>query len=126
MKLKRKEFERLVISSLKEIPKLFRDKMENIEIVIEKSPSREILSRTGLKSHNELLGLYQGVPLGKRGFYYGNVLPDKITLFQIPIELQCKTKEDIKKMVKSVIFHEMGHYFGLDEYQLMDINDLRD
>lgn len=126
MKLKRKEFERLVISSLKEIPKFFRDKMENIEIIIERSPSREILSRTGLKSPNELLGLYQGVPLDKRGFYYGNVLPDKITLYQIPIELQCKTKEDIKRKIKSVIFHELGHYFGLDEHQLMDINNLKD
>jgi predicted Zn-dependent protease with MMP-like domain len=57
----------------------------------------------GLRSPSELLGLYQGVPYDRRGFYYGNVLPDKITLFKNPIEAICKTKEELEEKVKEVI-----------------------
>jgi predicted Zn-dependent protease with MMP-like domain len=77
----------------------------------------------GLRSPSELLGLYQGVPLDRRGFYYGNVLPDKITLFKIPIESICKTKEEIEEKVREVVIHEVGHYFGLDEERLRDLEN---
>jgi predicted Zn-dependent protease with MMP-like domain len=77
----------------------------------------------GLRSPSELLGLYQGVPLDRRGFYYGNVLPDKITLFQIPIESMCRTKEEVEEKVKEVVIHEVGHYFGLSDKRLKEIED---
>jgi len=115
MKMSRREFENLVVSSIKEIPRVFREKMENIEVVIERFPSNELISEMGLKSPYELLGLYQGIPLNQRGFYYGNVLPDKITLFQGPIESSCKSRKEIKGKIKEVILHELGHYLGLDD-----------
>ncbi|MGB9629486.1 MAG: metallopeptidase family protein, partial [Thermodesulfobacteriota bacterium] len=77
----------------------------------------------GLHSPYELLGLYQGVPIDRRGFYYGNVLPDKITLFQIPIESCCANKEEIEEKVREVVIHEVGHYFGLDEEKLRELEE---
>jgi predicted Zn-dependent protease with MMP-like domain len=74
-----------------------------------------------LHSPSQLLGLYQGVPYDRRGFYYGNVLPDKITLFQNPIESICQTKEEVKERAREVIIHEVGHYFGLDDERLREL-----
>jgi predicted Zn-dependent protease with MMP-like domain len=121
MKLTRKEFEELVILALRRLPKFFKKKMKNVDVVVEDRASRDLLSEMGLQSPLELLGLYQGVPLDRRGFYYGNVLPDKITLFQVPIESMCQTKEEIEERVKEVVIHEVGHYFGLDDDRLREL-----
>jgi len=107
-----------VVLALKRLPKFFKRKMKNVALVVEDQASRDLLSRMGLRSPFQLLGLYQGVPLDRRGFYYGNVLPDKITLFQVPIESICQTKEEIEEKVKEVVIHEVGHYFGLDDDRL--------
>jgi predicted Zn-dependent protease with MMP-like domain len=121
MKLTRKEFEEVVISALRGLPKFFKKKMKNVDVVVEDRASRDLLSELGLRSPSELLGLYQGIPLDRRGFYYGNVLPDKITLFQTPIESMCRTKEDVEEKVKEVVIHEVGHYFGLDDERLREL-----
>ena len=123
MKLTRREFEEVVVSALRHLPKFLKRKMENVDVVIEGQASQSILSEMGVQSPYELLGLYQGVPFDRRGFYYGNVLPDKITLFQIPIESRCKTKEEIEEKVKRVVIHEVGHYFGLDDKRLREIEN---
>jgi len=121
MKLSRREFEELVVIALKRLPKFFKKKMKNVDVVVEDRASRELLSEMGLQSPYDLLGLYQGIPLDRRGFYYGNVLPDKITLFQIPIESICQTKEGIEEKVREVVIHEVGHYFGLDDERLREL-----
>ena len=121
MKLARKEFEELVVLALRKLPKFFKKKMKNVDVVVEDRASRDLLSEIGLQSPFELLGLYQGIPLDRRGFYYGNVLPDKITLFQIPIESICQTREEIEEKVKEVVIHEVGHYFGLDDDRLREL-----
>ena len=123
MKLTRKEFEEIVILALKGLPKLIRSRMENVEVVIEDRAKRGLLAQMRLHSPYELLGLYQGVPIDRRGFYYGNVLPDKITLFQIPIESCCANKEEIEEKVREVVIHEVGHYFGLDEEKLRELEE---
>jgi len=123
MKLTRKEFEEVVVSALKGLPKFFKRKMKNVDVVIENRASHRLLSEMGLESPSELLGLYQGVPFDRRGFYYGNVLPDKITLFKIPIESICKTKKEIEEKVREVVIHEVGHYFGLDEERLRELEN---
>jgi predicted Zn-dependent protease with MMP-like domain len=123
MKLTRREFEALVILALKRLPKFFKKKMKNVDVVVEDRASRELLLEMGLRSPSELLGLYQGVPLDQRGFYYGNVLPDKITLFQVPIESLCKTREEVEEKVKEVVIHEVGHYFGLDDEKLRELEN---
>ena len=121
MKLTRREFEEIVVSALRRLPKFFKKKMKNVDVVVENRAPRDLLSEMGLRSPSELLGLYQGVPLDRRGFYYGNVLPDKITLFQIPIESMCQTKEEVEEKVKEVVIHEVGHYFGLDDDKLREL-----
>src|SRR5512137_2819680 len=121
MKLTREEFEEAVVAALKRLPKFIKEKMENVDVVVEPKASQEVLNEMGLRSPFELLGLYQGVPYDRRGFYYGNVLPDKITLFQIPIESICQTKEEVNEKVREVIIHEVGHYFGLDDKRLREL-----
>jgi predicted Zn-dependent protease with MMP-like domain len=121
MKLTREEFEELVVLALEKLPKFFKKKMKNVDVVLEDRAPRDLLSEIGLRSTYDLLGLYQGVPLDRRGFYYGNVLPDKITLYQIPIESLCQTKEEIEEKVREVVIHEVGHYFGLDDARLREL-----
>lgn len=110
-----------MVESLRRLPKFIKEKMENVDVVVENRPSQDLLEEIELHSPSELLGLYQGIPFDRRGFYYGNVLPDKITLFQIPIESICKTTEEIKKKVREVVIHEVGHYFGLDDERLREL-----
>jgi predicted Zn-dependent protease with MMP-like domain len=123
MKLSLREFEDAVLSALKKLPKLLKNKMKNIDVVVEEEASRETLEDMGLRSPRELLGLYQGVPLDRRGFYYGNVLPDKITLFKNSIESTCRSKEEVEKKVREVVIHEVGHYFGLDDERLEELEN---
>ena len=123
MKLTPKEFEELVVSALQGLPKFLKKKMENVEVVIEDWASGEVLSEMDLQSPYQLLGLYQGVPFQRRGFYYGNVLPDKITLYRLPIESICKTREEIEEKVREVVIHEVGHYFGLDDERLRELEE---
>jgi predicted Zn-dependent protease with MMP-like domain len=123
MKLTRKEFEDAVIAALKDLPKLLRKKMENVDVVVEDQAPSELLTEMEMESPLELLGLYQGVPFDRRGFYYGNALPDKITLYQIPIESVCRTGDQVVKKVKEVVIHEVGHYFGLDDERLRELEE---
>jgi len=123
MKLTRKEFEEAVVRALEMLPPSLKKRMENIDVVIEHQASPDLLSEMGLQSPFDLLGLYQGVPLNRRGFYYGNVLPDKITLFRLPIESICSTKQEVEEKVREVVVHEIGHYFGLDEDRLEELEE---
>jgi len=123
MKLTRKEFEEAAVSALEKLPGFFRKKMENVDVVIEDRASQELLTEMELRSPYELLGLYQGIPYDQRGFYYGNVLPDKITLFQLAIESACKTRDEVEMKVRKVVIHEVGHYFGLDDEKLAELEE---
>ena len=115
------EFEKLVEQGIAEIPKEFRDKMKNVEVVIEDIPNQQQLRQADVRPGSSLFGLYQGVPQTKRGGYYANVLPDKITLFQKIIERFAKTPEQIKEQVKRTVWHEIAHHFGLNEQEVRDL-----
>ena len=116
--MERKEFEKLVLRALEELPEKFRKKLENIEIVVEDKPRTTTLSRCKISPMATLLGLYQGVPLKKRGPWYGNILPDKVTIYQKNIESLCRSRGEIEEKVREVVRHEIGHYFGLKEEEL--------
>ena len=81
----------------------------------------DLLSEMGLRSPFDLLGLYQGIPLDQRGYFYGNVLPDKITLYQRAIESASRTEEEVKERIQETVIHEVGHYFGLSDEQLREL-----
>jgi predicted Zn-dependent protease with MMP-like domain len=121
MYLSRDEFEKLVSKALDELPKRFRDRLENIVVVVEEAPSQEIIRQLGLKSPFGLLGLYQGVPLKHRGVQYGNILPDQIVIYQRPIETLVRTRGELLIRIRRTVMHEIGHYFGLAESELREI-----
>jgi predicted Zn-dependent protease with MMP-like domain len=116
--MKRKEFEDIVLKAMEELPQDIIRKIKNLAVVVEDLPSRELMEQMGLQSPYELLGFYQGVPLGKRGHAYGNVLPDRIILFQRCIERSCRSENEIPSKVRDVLYHEIGHYLGLGEDDL--------
>lgn len=121
MRLSKDEFEKLVSKALKELPKNFRDRLENVVVVVEDDPPTEILRVLGLRSPRRLLGLYQGVPLKHRGIRYGNVLPDQIVIYQRPIETLARTRQDLLRQIRQTVMHEIGHFFGLAESDLREI-----
>jgi predicted Zn-dependent protease with MMP-like domain len=119
--VRRVEFERLVADALASIPRRFRDAMANLAIVVEDEPSRELLDDMDIEPSDTLLGLYQGTPLTERAWDYGNTLPDRILLFQGPLERDSDDENDLVVAIGETLIHEIGHYFGLSEEQIEDI-----
>jgi predicted Zn-dependent protease with MMP-like domain len=116
------EFRALVEEAIDTIPRKFARKVRNVAIVIEDEASEALLEEMELEHPRELLGLYQGTPLSERGWGYGNTLPDRITLFQRSIEEDCNDDEDeIVVAIGETLIHELGHYFGMSEVQIMEI-----
>ena len=116
-------FERLVAEAITLIPRRFRAEMRNIAIVVEDEPSGETLDAMEIEPPDSLYGLYQGIPLPERSWTDGNHLPDKITLFQRPIEEDCDDEDEIRAMIGETLIHEVGHYFGLSEEEIEEIEE---
>jgi predicted Zn-dependent protease with MMP-like domain len=110
--MERERFEQIVEEEFERVPDLFRDNLENVRIVVEDEPLRQQKGIRGL-----LLGLYQGIPLSKRGNDYGvyPVIPDTITLFRKNIEAIAADEDAIRHQVRVTLIHEIGHYYGMSE-----------
>ncbi len=119
--MNKERFEQLVATAIGSLPKEFLERLENIVVVVEDYPSRSQLSKAGVRHGDTLLGLYEGVPLTKRSRYYSLVPPDKITIFQKPIESECRNDAEITAEIQSVVQHEIAHYFGIGESKLRQI-----
>lgn len=120
----REFFRELVEEAIDTIPLKFARQVRNLAIVVEDEASEELLDELELDDPRDLLGLYQGTPLNERGFGYGNVLPDRITLFQRSIEDECDDdEEEIVVAIGETLIHELGHYFGMSEEQIMEIEE---
>ena len=119
----RARFEQLVAEAIALIPKRFRREMRNVAIVIEDEPSPELLRELEIEPPDSLFGLYQGVPLPERSWDYGNALPDRITLYQHTIEQDAEDEEDMRAVIGETLIHEVGHYFGLSEDEIQDIEE---
>ena len=119
----REEFERLVVEAVTLIPKRFRREMKNLALVVEDEPSPELLEEMEIVPPDSLFGLYQGTPLPERSWGFGNVLPDRITLYQRPIEEDCEDEDDVRAVIGETLIHEVGHYFGLSEDEIQDIEE---
>ncbi len=111
-------FEQLVTEALNSLPQEFQEKLNNVSIVIEDYPTPYQQQKMHLRHNMSLFGLYEGVPQTKRTSTYSLVLPDKITIFQKPIEAFSNTEEEIKTQVKKTVLHEIGHHFGLTDEEL--------
>lgn len=110
-----KTFEEIVLSAVESLPEEFKQKLENIDIVVEEEPTAEQVRSARVPKSVFLMGLYQGVPFSKRTHFYGNVLPDKITIFRNNIERACRNEEEIKETIRRTVIHEFAHYFGLSD-----------
>jgi predicted Zn-dependent protease with MMP-like domain len=120
----REMFLRLVDDAMTTIPDRFRDALVNIAIVVEDEPSAAQLDDVEIEPPDTLLGLYEGIPLTERQWSHGNALPDKITLFQIPIEdASDDDDDDVVVAIGETLIHEIGHYFGLSEEEIEEIEE---
>lgn len=114
-------FEILVQNAIDSLPEEFLQFMENVEVVVQRFPTRRQLAEVGLKGRYSLLGLYEGTPLTKRGSDYSLVLPDKITIFMAPILAICANDEEIRQEIQDTVIHELGHHFGIDEPRMEEL-----
>jgi len=114
-------YERLVQETVDNLPDHLRNRIENLAIVIEDRPTRQQLHDAGIEPPATLFGLYQGIPNTVRGSWYGNVLPDKITIFRKPLEAYSPNYDILVRNVRETVLHEIGHYFGLSDAQLHEI-----
>ena len=122
--MQRERFEALVAKAISDLPAEFRDRLENVDVVVEDWPTQRQLSETKLRHQASLLGLYEGVPLTKRDRGYSLVLPDKITIFQKPVEAICRSDEEIEWEIQKVMRHEIAHHFGSGEERLQEIEEM--
>ena len=121
MHINRDAFESLVVLAADTLPRRFRDRLNNVEIVVEDWPDPDALRAAGVRHPTQLLGLYRGVPLPRRTHQYGLVLPDKISIYQCSIEARCNSVEQMSATVLRVLRHELAHHFGIEDGRLHEI-----
>ena len=119
----REAFTQLVAEAITLIPARFRKEMKNLAVIVEDEPAAELLAEMEIEPPDSLYGLYTGTPLTERGWDFGNRLPDQITIFQRPIEEDCDSEDDMRKMIGETLIHEVGHYFGMSEEEIEDIEE---
>jgi predicted Zn-dependent protease with MMP-like domain len=113
----REQLAQLAARLLDELPAEFRERLENVAIVVEEWPpaGRE---GTDTGEPDLLLGLYQGTPYTRRDSGYHLAAPDRITLYRGPILQLCNTPAEVQREVRDTLLHEIGHFFGLEEHEL--------
>ena len=114
----RERFEALVEDAWDAIPDEFRERFANLAVFVEDEPSEEQLESAGVAPGHTLLGLYQGVPLSRRGFGYTLAMPDRVTLFQGPIERASPSRRDVPQVIYDTLWHELAHHLGMDEKEV--------
>ena len=125
MNLSREEFEDMVHGGIRAIPKKFLNLLDNVDIVVEDEPSTAQRRKMKLRSDMTLFGLYEGVPRTKRGSGYSFVLPDKITIFEKPIEEAARDEEHLRRIVRDTVWHEFAHHFGIEEGRVRAIEAVK-
>jgi len=108
-----KQFENIVADAIDNIPKRYQEKLDNVAFLIEDEPTPEQRIKLNLYPNETLLGLYEGLPLPRRGGAL-KLLPDKITIFKNPVLSVCGSLEDVKRQVAKTLWHEVAHFYGLD------------
>jgi predicted Zn-dependent protease with MMP-like domain len=121
IQVSRLRFERLVRRAVEGLPPDFRERLDNLDIVVERRPSQRRLRQGGVAPGFTLLGLYQGIPQTHRGLGYSYALPDRIIIFQEPIEARCQTEDELVEQVRATVVHEIAHHFGIDDARLTEL-----
>ena len=121
MELSQPAFEALVERALRRLPRRFRSRLENIAVVVEDWADEATLEEMEIEPPDTLYGLYRGTDLTRRDASYGGVLPDVITIYRGPIQEDCETIDEMEELVRDTVVHEVGHYFGLDDDRLDEL-----
>ncbi len=113
-------FEKVVEEVFDSLPTRFHATMDNVHIIVEDLPDPRSGARKGIRSGGVLLGLYEGIPLTRRGVDYGMypVVPDRITLFKQNIEAVARDDQELRAKIREVLIHEIGHYYGMSESEI--------
>jgi predicted Zn-dependent protease with MMP-like domain len=115
------EFEREAAEALNRLPKKFRRLLHNVEIVIEKKPTKRQLREMDLDPDEALYGLYEGTPLSERSVFAPPMLPDRITLFSEPLQEDFPDPGELRRQIRYTVVHEIAHFFGMDEDEIEDL-----
>ncbi len=124
--MNRERFEQLVAQAVDELPEEFLERLDNVDVVVEDQPSPAQIRVAHIGRHDTLLGLYEGIPITERHSNYGLVPPDKITVFQKPVEAVAGTDDEIRREVQGVVKHEIAHHFGISDARLDQLERERD
>ena len=116
------EFENLINVSLDELPKDYIKRLNNVAIVTSDLPTEDERHRLHLHNGQTLYGLYEGIPMTQRGSNYTLVLPDKITIYKLPIEASSNSLPELKAQVKHTLWHEIAHFFGLNHDRIYKLD----
>ncbi len=119
--MEKEGFEELVEAAVENLPAHLKNEIENVAILVEDWPTRDQLEEVGVRRKQDLFGLYEGIPLTKRTRGYQMVLPDKITIFQKPIEMRYHSEQQIIKRLERTVWHEIAHYFGISDARLREM-----
>lgn len=112
------EFDRIVEQACKRIPARFRKRLDNVAVTVAMEPSQAQLAHAHVSQGCTLLGLYEGRPLTRRSVFEPWAMPDRITIFQGPHERMAHSPEHLLELVSATVWHEIAHYFGMDEGQV--------
>ncbi len=118
LKVSQKQFEDFVAQALDALPQRYQEKLNNVVIVVEDDPSEDQRQKLHLREGASLFGLYEGIPLTRRGGNYSGVLPDKITIFKNPTEAVVGSSNQLKEHIRHTVWHEVAHYYGLDHIDI--------
>jgi predicted Zn-dependent protease with MMP-like domain len=121
--LEQAEFEEIVALALDELPDWVREHMDNVAVMLARWPTSGQLESVGLSRRSTLLGLYEGVPLTRRGRGYHLAPPDRITLFQRPLELHAHSRAHLVALIRDTVTHEVAHHFGISDDRLEELGD---
>ncbi|MSQ25493.1 MAG: metallopeptidase family protein [Dehalococcoidia bacterium] len=119
--MNREKFEGLVSDALDGLPPQVMEMLDNVTVLVEGWPSGEQLRDQGMDSKHDLFGLYEGVPQSERGSGYHMALPDRITIFQGPLEAACATADELAHEVRATVVHELAHHFGWDDAEIEEM-----
>lgn len=114
------QFEQFVADAMDALPERYQENLDNVVVVVENTATPEQLKKQNVGPHQTLLGLYEGIPLTGRGNNYSFVLPDKITLFKLPIEQMSSTENELVEQIKHTLWHEVAHYYGLNHTDIRE------
>ncbi len=115
MRVPPEEFESLVEQALAGLPEEWAELLDNVAVMVEDEPDPEDLEAMGMDPGEDLLGLYQGVPLDQRDSFYMGALPDRVILYRGPILRACDNRRDVIREIRDTLVHELGHHFGMEE-----------